>query len=83
MIHEGSSIFHDLLLLFAVAVLICTQIRHKEPTMSEKVFIQVQSTVEEREMLAEIAASRHKTMSAQVREWIRDTYKRIKKAEAA
>jgi hypothetical protein len=43
----------------------------------KKVFIQVQSTAQERQMLSEIAAHRHTDMSKVVREWIRKSHKRL------
>ena len=45
--------------------------------MEKKVFIQIQATPEERQMLAEIAKIKHTDMSKAVREWIRKTHKRL------
>lgn len=50
--------------------------------MKEKVFIQLQSTAEERKMLSEIAEARGVSMSAQVRAWIRDVHKRMERKAA-
>lgn len=45
--------------------------------MEEKVFIQVQSSKREREMLSELAKNRDMSMSAVVRTWIREAHKRM------
>ena len=49
----------------------------------KKVFIQVQSTFEEREKLEAIAKMRSRTMSQEVREWINRTYARLISDKAA
>ena len=43
----------------------------------KKVFIQVQASAREREMLAEIAKGRDLSMSQLVRKWINDSHKRV------
>jgi hypothetical protein len=48
-----------------------------ENMMTKKVFIQVQATKREREMLAEIAEHRRTDMSKVVREWIWNAHKRM------
>lgn len=51
-------------------------------TATEKVFIQVQASKREREMLAEIAQARDLTMSQQVRHWIKEAHKRLERQGA-
>jgi hypothetical protein len=47
-----------------------------------KVFIQVQATQEEREMLSDLAYNRRISMSQAVREWVREAHKRMVKGQA-
>jgi hypothetical protein len=49
----------------------------------KKVFIQVQSTLDEREKLEAIAKSRGRSMSQEVRDWINRTYARLISDKAA
>ena len=43
--------------------------------MTDKVFIQIQATKDERRKLAEVAKHRDLDMSKLVRKWIRDSHK--------